>query len=274
MQADHPPAAPGDTPSAAAAPPEPAPAAPGRDPRLFAPPLGGESYLQVLTRLHSVLQPRTYLEIGVRTGASLALAACPSIGVDPAMEPSAAALGRKPALFLFQMPSDRFFQQHDPCALLGGPLDMAFLDGLHEFETLLRDFLNTERHCRPNSVIVLHDCLPTDAGMTRRAQSGPRGPTRDPNVWTGDVWKLVPILRRHRPELRLHLLNARPTGLVLITGLDPGSTVLSRRYHEIVEEFAPLDIAEIGVTAHLASLPVRDTRAYRAPQDLRRHFWL
>jgi len=244
------------------------------DPRHFAPPLAGENYHKVLGRLHDVLKPSSYLEIGVNKGDSLALATCPAIGIDPAMQPGPATLGTKPALYLFRTTSDRFFQQHDPKALLGGPIDLAFLDGLHEFETLLRDVINAERHCRPNSILVLHDCLPTDSGMTRRRQNGPPGRTRHPSAWAGDVWKLVPILERHRPDLRLHLLNARPTGLVLITGLDPASRVLAERYHPIVEEFAPLDIAEIGVAAHLASLPVRDTRAYLAPDDIRRHFWL
>ena len=39
--------------------------------------------------------------------------------------------------------------------------------------------------------------------------------------WTGDCWRIVPFLRRHRPDLLLLLLDAKPTGLLLVAGLDP-----------------------------------------------------
>ncbi len=32
--------------------------------------------------------------------------------------------------------------------------------------------------------------------------------------WTGDVWKLIPILQRYRPDLQLTLFDAPPSGLV------------------------------------------------------------
>ncbi len=62
----------------------------------------------------------------------------------------------------------RFFARHDLGGLLGKPISMAFLDGMHHFEYLLRDFINTEKHCSSNSVILLHDCLPTDRHVARR----------------------------------------------------------------------------------------------------------
>ena len=41
-------------------------------------------YLEFLKGLHEAVRPRAYLEIGLRHGDSLALADCPSLGVDPA----------------------------------------------------------------------------------------------------------------------------------------------------------------------------------------------
>lgn len=247
------------------------------DPRFAIPPHRGEPYYTVLRRLHEVLAPRTYLEVGIREGKSLALATCASIGVDPSFVIGADATGNKPALHLFRMGSDAFFERHDPKALLGGPVDMAFLDGMHLFEFLLRDFLNTEPHCRPNSVVVLHDCLPTDVGQTRRTQARPTpadGPTRNPILWTGDVWKVVAILRKYRPELRLLTLDAPPTGLVAITGLDPRSTLLKGRYFDIVREFREVSLAEIGLADYVAQQDVQPTRSLLTMQDIARHFWL
>jgi hypothetical protein len=124
--------------------------------------LAGPGHEEILSALHAHLKPRTYLEIGVDRGETLKLARCPSIGIDPNMQVNHQAIGQKPACLLYRMESDRFFDANDPEVLLGAKIDFAFLDGMHLFEFLLRDFINVERHCRRNSLIVLHDCVPTD----------------------------------------------------------------------------------------------------------------
>jgi hypothetical protein len=248
------------------------------DPRFAIPPHTGEHYYQVLARLHRLLRPETYLEIGIRDGRSLALAHCASIGIDPAFQLVPTAVANKPSCHLYRMGSDAFFARHDPKAVLGAPIDIAFLDGMHLFEFLLRDFIQAERHCRPNSVVVLHDCLPTDIGMARRERGAPTGPeglpTRSATAWTGDVWRILPILRARRPELRILALDAAPTGLVLVTGLDPASRVLEERYFDIVEEGHALDLGAIGLGAFVEAQQVRPTRSLTTETDLARHFWL
>ena len=138
------------------------------------PDLAGTHYHAVLARLHEILRPRSYLEIGVETGATLALARCPSIGIDPAFRFTDMELmdriTAKPSLLLYKMASDAFFAEHSPTTLLGRPLEMAFLDGMHRCEYLLRDFINTEIHCRPNAVVALHDCVPLEMPMAERVQ--------------------------------------------------------------------------------------------------------
>ncbi|HID22999.1 MAG TPA: class I SAM-dependent methyltransferase, partial [Planctomycetaceae bacterium] len=54
---------------------------------------GAEPYLKVLKRIHHRLKPRHYFEIGVRSGASLRLAACPAVAVDPEPEPGVELAG-------------------------------------------------------------------------------------------------------------------------------------------------------------------------------------
>ena len=243
------------------------------DARVFAPPLSGLSYLKVLEALHQTLRPRRYLEVGMLGGDTFRLARCAAIGVDPVIRLPNEAIIDRPATLLFELTSDRFFATQDPTTLLGGPLDLAFLDGLHVFEVLLRDFINTERHCLPHSVIALHDCVPTDLGMARPNEE-PRTPamSRDPGAWAGDVWKMLPTLRKYRPELRIHVLDALPTGLVLVTGLDPGNTALSTRYKEIVEEGRSLDLGAIGVSEFVASQSVQPARDYTDLFVLARNF--
>lgn len=251
-------------------------AEPGGKGRLWAPAHQGLPYPDVLKTLHTMLRPRSYVEVGVESGATLALAECAAVGVDPAFRITRDVVGTKPMLALRQCGSDEFFAGFDPRAWFGrDSVDFFFLDGMHLFEFLLRDFMNAERFSRPNSIIALHDCVPVDMHMTsREAGVSPYPAVHDSRWWTGDVWRLLPVLKKYRPDLRIHCLDAPPTGLVLVTGLDPRSTVLADRYGEIVADGLALDLAEIGVQAFLDSLPVRRTSEYATLPDLARHFWL
>ena len=47
---------------------------------------------------------------------------------------------------IYELTSDEFFARYDLSELLGGPVELAFIDGLHLFEQVLRDFVNLERH--------------------------------------------------------------------------------------------------------------------------------
>jgi hypothetical protein len=191
--------------------------------------LRSRAYYRTLRRLHQALRPETYLEIGIRKGDSLALArtAAVAIGIDPA---PMLAMSAAENAHIFATTSDEFFATHDVRGELGDrDLDLAFIDGMHLFEFVLRDFANVERCASPDTVVVLHDCLPVDEVSAARE--------RTTSLWTGDVWKVVPVLRDYRPDLRLTIIGAAPSGLVIVEGLDPASRVLAEEAERIAEEF-------------------------------------
>jgi len=197
------------------------------------------SHHLLLKAIHEHLVPRTYVEIGVADGASLAMAPPQTltVGIDPVLEqrPLQQARGAK----LFAMTSDRFFAEHDLAAVLdGAPLDLAFIDGMHHFEFALRDFMNLERFCESGSVILLHDCYPGDAAIASRI------PRR--GWWAGDVWKVVVLLKEYRPDLGISVVDVPPTGLGVLTGMNPGSTVLADHYAEITARFVDLDYSAVA----------------------------
>jgi hypothetical protein len=235
----------------------------------------GANYRTVLKRLHEVIRPAAYLEIGVEKGGALALANCASIAVDPDFQIDAAAVNSKPSCFLFKSTSDVFFREQDPSRLLGRRLDLAFLDGLHHYEVLLRDFLNTEKHCRRGAVVLMHDVLPTDSHIGRRrvGDISYRERSAEPSHWAGDVWKTVVILKRTRPELKIVAYDAQPTGLVAVTNLDPNSTVLEERYFELVAEMADRDL-HADAAAYYESLGVRNFEQARHFSALSVEYWL
>lgn len=206
---------------------------------MFRRPMGAR-YLDFLSELHFRTLFDWYLEIGCRTGTSFAPVRSKTIAVDPFFRATINIIGQKPALHVFQATSDDFFasgflQRNDI------RLSLSFLDGMHLFEYLLRDFIGTEAASDPRGVILMHDCVPLNAEMTTRDLSAIRG------AWTGDVWKIVPILQRWRPDLTLTMLDLRPTGMLCVSNLAPGNRVLRDNYEAIVAEYLHQTIESFGV---------------------------
>lgn len=200
--------------------------------------LPGEDYFRVLGRIHRHLRPRTYLEIGVSRGESLAcvLPETQVLGIDPAP-----GLGKPPSanVRIYRVTSDDFFASYSPRAELAGqPIELAFIDGMHHFEYALRDFINVERACSGSSVILMHDCYPLDERTAQREQVT--------GFWSGDIWRLVLLLRTQRPDLVVRTIATPPTGLGIVLNPDPNSHVLADRLEELIAEYLAKDFGVLA----------------------------
>jgi Methyltransferase domain len=218
-------------------------------------------YLRLIHRIHRHVRPRTYVEIGVSTGRSLALAMPETIavGVDP--EPRVQVpLGANARVMA--MTSDDFFARHSASELFGDlPLDLAFIDGMHRFEFALRDFVNLEQWATERSVILVHDCYPIDEVSAARE--------RTTKYWSGDIWRLIVCLKARRPDLQVAVVDAAPTGLGVIRGLDPRSEILRDQYDDIVDEYLALPYRHVdaGGKARVLNRVPNDWPAVRAVLD-------
>ncbi len=205
-------------------------------------------YLDFLRGLHERLQPRTYLEIGVAQGHSLALSRSRSVGIDPEFAVDQQIVA---PTSLLRMTSDAYFERLEqsharPFARL--PIDLAYIDGMHLFEFALRDFIGVERYAARSSVVAFDDVLP------RNVEEAARG--GQPPNWTGDVFRIGPALAAHRPDLATLVVNTTPTGTLLVTDLDPSSRVLEERLDEIVREYVQPDPQPVphGIIARTGAL--------------------
>jgi hypothetical protein len=77
----------------------------------------------------------------------------------------------------FRGTSDYFFNKNN------NNFDCIFIDGLHEFNQVYKDIINSIEALNDNGIILLHDCLPTSI----HKQAVPRYK----NIWNGDVWKCI-----------------------------------------------------------------------------------
>jgi len=182
----------------------------------------GEHYLSILQYLHFIFRPARYLEVGIESGDSLALALPETyaIGVDP-----------KPCIThslqawtkIYCMTSKEFFSKY-----VGEHFDFIFIDGLHQYDAVVEDFIESEKLCKRSSMIAIHDTIPLSAETSGEYTEG---------YWTGDVWKIVPALLHARPDLNIITLPCQPSGLTLI--MDFGYAYgLSK---EIIEEYRKKD---------------------------------
>ena len=77
--------------------------------------------------------------------------------------------------------SDEFFLKNSEC------FDCIFIDGLHEYDQVYKDIINSLKFLNEGGIILLHDCLPPSIHQ----QAVPRYK----RTWNGDVWKAIVNIR-------------------------------------------------------------------------------
>ena len=193
--------------------------------------LPGMQYTAWLQWFHRNLNPRNYLEIGVNTGRSLqyALSGTPCIGIDPSPVLEYPLNDKQQ---LIETTSDDFFANNNVENLFG-KIELAFIDGLHHYDQVLKDFVNVEKHSDKDTVVLLHDIYPVV----------PETATREWNTfyWAGDTWKFMHIINKYRPDLTIRTIPTFPTGLGFVNNLDANSTVLEDNFETILAEFNELE---------------------------------
>ena len=108
---------------------------------------------------------KNYLEIGCHNNEVFDKISVEKIGVDPVSGGN------------YRGFSDDFFKENKI------NFDCIFIDGLHEYDQVKRDIVNSIKILNMNGMIILHDCLPTSISHQRVP--------RTRYSWNGDVWKAI-----------------------------------------------------------------------------------
>ncbi|RMH81579.1 MAG: hypothetical protein D6683_04105 [Actinomyces sp.] len=157
-------------------------------------------YLGTLRRLDQVIRPRTYIEVGVDRGWSLAASTADvRVGIDPDPHPDLPTVttdtpdideiidrGPGSAWLVRRRSDDAAGALHD--LLKRRRAQFAFVDGLHLADQVIRDIAMLRTFTGRDAIFALHDVIPIQGGMSRLP------PRRRDQAWTGDVWRVVPTL--------------------------------------------------------------------------------
>lgn len=200
-----------------------------------------------LQQVLNLINPRNYIELGTVNDDNFSHCNCPAICISSNYSIQVKS-PIKNSLKLFRCSSAEFFTKYSLNEELEQKtLDFCFIDNAHHFEALLRDFINLENFSSSSSLVAFDNVLPQDENMAAREYRF--------GWWMGDVWKIIPLLRKWRPDLKLVVVDDKTTGVALVTNLNSSSTVLSERFDEIVSHYLGISFNLQDVLGELAPKP-------------------
>lgn len=169
--------------------------------------------LNFISQLITQYSYRTYLEIGVFFGGVFfQVRAEKKVAVDPEFQfgffkkfKRMLRNGTNIKAKFIEKTSDDFFAQDAAAVFAGTGVDIALIDGMHEFAFVQRDIENTLPYLADNGVIILHDCNPPSAAEAVSFKEWRSRPSI--TKWNGDVWKSIVYLRSTRPDLTVFTLD-------------------------------------------------------------------
>jgi hypothetical protein len=105
----------------------------------------------------------------------------------------------------FQKSSDEFFAADAPAIFSSKKIELALIDGMHEYAFALRDVENVLKYSDDDAILILHDCNPQSRNA---ACSYKEWKDRQyTGTWNGDVWKTILDLRSRRKDLTAFVLD-------------------------------------------------------------------
>ncbi len=165
---------------------------------------------------------KNYLEIGVFRGhAFFRVKGASKVAVDPDFQFNTfRKIGKSMVnpgnIFnkYYSKTSDDFFAQDAPILYAEQKVEIALIDGMHEYDYALRDVENLLNFLTDDGIIILHDCNPKNKESSSSYDVWKASGRA--YQWNGDVWRTILHLRNFRKDLRVMVLDC-DQGLGIVT---------------------------------------------------------
>ena len=138
------------------------------------------------------------------------------LGVDP--WPTMNMKELPPNQQVYPVTSDYFF--HSPYMIRDLHPDIIMISGFKRFEQVLRDAIFSEKLCKKESIIMIMNTVPLAASDIDRADISPS------QHQTGDVFKIIPIYKKYRPDIKISTITDIDMGFTILENLDEANHVL------------------------------------------------
>ena len=162
------------------------------------------SRFEIIQNIIEFKKYKSYLEIGCDRNQSFSnINIHKRVGVDPVEGGT------------HKMTSDEFFYNNND------KFDIIFIDGLHQYEQVIKDIKNSLNCLTKNGIILLHDCLP----RTLWNQVYPR----INSDWNGDVWKAIVECRTYENIDTYTCIADRGIG-VIVPRKNMNKLILNKKY--------------------------------------------
>lgn len=195
--------------------------------------------IEIINQLIKKFRYKTYIEIGVNNGECFfQIQADYKIAIDPHFKISSTKKIKK--IFSnfsninnhwYEKTSDYFFSRHH-YLFAKRSIDIALIDGMHEYHFALRDADNCLKYLNDNGIILMHDCNPITENAASSFKEWEKRNFYDD--WNGDVWKSVVHLRSLYKNINVFVLDT-----------DYGIGIISKRPAESVLNFSPDQIEKL-----------------------------
>ena len=161
---------------------------------------------------------KNYLEIGTQFGYTLeAVKFSNRIGIDP--NPRHRIKNLPSGMKSLKITSDDFFDREKDISF-----DFIYIDGLHVFKQVYKDFINSANHLSQGGQILLDDVIPIDSfsadvNQTRAVyERNIRG--NNSKSWQGDCFKLLHLIAKEMPFIEIKTIIYPGNAQALLSFID------------------------------------------------------
>lgn len=198
------------------------------------------------------IDAHSYLEIGVETGLTFnQVKILQKTGVDPRFQFDYQG-DLRTNLSFHEITSDEFFKKLAKNEIKYQKFDLVFIDGLHVFEQVVKDFMNVINHMNLGGVIVIDDTVPIDEFSVLpsqkdcyrlRIESG----RHNDGSWHGDVYKLIYVLSKNdKNKIRIATVTDLSNPKTVVwkedgdwSRFEIGSRLVDKTFYELFENGIP-----------------------------------
>ena len=200
---------------------------------------------KIIAHLDSQQEP-DYVFCQIGNSKAISHSSGTSFVISPLLKISSNQIGTKTEVNFYQKHTAEFFEVDSSSVFANQKIDLAVIDGPKKPKKLLRDFLDLEAHSNQTGKILVPHILSNKNHQQDKVET---------------LWKMVVMLQKFRKDLSFTFLNSNPSGLLIISNLDPSFKQKNKgTYNKLLNNVNK--ISDEHYDEYLGSIKISDGKDY------------